>query len=147
MKGIKLDINSSFLATVLRIVLILLLFYDLYHLYNLIIVAKNPWIVGEWMINYYDGGFKRRGLWGSIFILIYDLSGLSLLWQNFIFCSVLYILLFTYLYRLTLLKSNYISMLFLVLCPLGLQMPFVFGGVVGRKEILLFVGLIYIYII
>ncbi|MFY7815740.1 MAG: hypothetical protein ACOVRK_11210 [Chryseobacterium taeanense] len=38
----------------------------------------DGYILADWLINYQDGGFKRRGLSGSFFFLLQDLTGLRL---------------------------------------------------------------------
>ncbi|MEG2333179.1 hypothetical protein, partial [Chryseobacterium sp.] len=35
---------------------------------------SDGYILGDWLINYQDGGFKRRGLSGSFFFLIQDFT-------------------------------------------------------------------------
>lgn len=44
------------------------LFYRIMsNLYHLDIVARDGWSFADWLINYEDGGFKRRGISGSLF--------------------------------------------------------------------------------
>ena len=51
-------------------------------------MAKNPvsgWTISDWLINYTDGGFKRRGLLGDFLFYIQDITGLKLQYQILIF--------------------------------------------------------------
>ena len=88
---------------------------------------NNVWTIGEWLINY-EGGFVRRGLFGSI---IYKLSyGLQInpivIVQIF---SVLFFIFFLYLLKDT---RKYFSILFL-LSPLVSLAPF-FENFFVRKD-------------
>ncbi|WP_336962691.1 hypothetical protein [Chryseobacterium contaminans] len=54
----------------------------------LYIKAEEPfsgWTISDWLINYTDGGFKRRGLLGDALFYIQDVTGLKLQYQIFIF--------------------------------------------------------------
>jgi hypothetical protein len=50
-------------------------------------ISCDPYTQGDWLINYQDGGFKRRGLSGSIMFFLQDISALRL--QSIVF-SVIY---------------------------------------------------------
>ena len=39
---------------------------------------NDGYVLGDWLINYQDGGFKRRGISGSLFFFLQDFSGLNL---------------------------------------------------------------------
>jgi hypothetical protein len=41
-------------------------------------VRSDGYILGDWLVNYQDGGFKRRGLSGSFFFLLQDMTGVKL---------------------------------------------------------------------
>ena len=88
----------------------------------------NAWTIGEWLINY-EGGFVRRGLFGSI---IYKLSyGLNI--NPFLIVNILSFLIFiSFLY---LLKDTrkYFSSLFL-LSPIVSLAPLL-GNYLVRKDI------------
>lgn len=54
----------------------------------LYMMAEEPlsgWTISDWLINYTDGGFKRRGFFGGILFWIQDLTGLKLQYQILIF--------------------------------------------------------------
>ncbi|MBP2618445.1 hypothetical protein [Chryseobacterium jejuense] len=51
-------------------------------------MAEDPvsgWTISDWLINYTDGGFKRRGLLGNVLFYIQDVTGLKLQYQILIF--------------------------------------------------------------
>ena len=58
---------------VLAVVYLYTVFFTYIHNRN-----SEGYILGDWLINYQDGGFKRRGLSGSFFFLLQDFTGLSL---------------------------------------------------------------------
>ncbi|WP_292010117.1 hypothetical protein, partial [Chryseobacterium sp.] len=58
--------------------------------YLQIIVNRNGWYLGEWLINYQDGGFKRRGFFGTFFIFINELTKIKLEYIVFAFIVLIY---------------------------------------------------------
>lgn len=50
--------------------IILFFIYNTFYLYHNIVIVKDSWNLGDWLINYQEGGFKRRGLLGSIVLLL-----------------------------------------------------------------------------
>lgn len=51
-------------------------------------MAEDPvsgWTISDWLVNYTDGGFKRRGLLGNVLFYIQDATGLKLQYQILIF--------------------------------------------------------------
>lgn len=146
-KNIKLfdRIQNLFFSNkwILYTTILLFFLYNIYYSYYTIVIARNPWILGDWLINYQDGGFKRRGLMGTVFIFIYDFFKIDLRLQVFLFVSILYTFLFYYLLKIIERNTNNISMFFLFISPLGFQMFLVFSGVIARKEIYLFTVFAY----
>lgn len=55
----------------------------------------DGYALGDWLINYEDGGFKRRGFSGSMFIFLSKVTGIYIGKLVFVFISVLYILFIT----------------------------------------------------
>ena len=102
-------------------------------------MRKNDgYVLGDWLINYQDGGFKRRGLSGSFFFLLQDVSGLSL---NILVLSFQLIVISLFFYFFTkLLMQKQITLLYLslLLSPLGFIAYFNCVDYVGKKEFLLF---------
>ena len=107
----------------------------------------NRWAVAEWLINYEDGGFKRRGLSGSISFLIQDLTGLSLSTVVFASQMLFFGLLLFYLGKLSI--SSRLNLLFLTLLftPITL-LTYAYNPVsyAGRKEmIVMFTFAYFVY--
>src|SRR6185436_17916032 len=73
----------------------------------------NGFITGDWLINYEDGGFKRRGLSGTILFFIQDITHLKLTW---IIYSIQLSLLILFLYNfLRLVWQKNISLFYITL--------------------------------
>ena len=98
----------------------------------------DGYALGDWIINYEDGGFKRRGLSGSFFIFLSRISGVYIGKLVFLFISVQYVLFVTlfvtYFRRI---KFDYWLVLFTFL-PTVILFPINDLYAFGRKEILLF---------
>ena len=98
----------------------------------------DGYALGDWLINYEDGGFKRRGLSGSLFISLSRISGIYIGKLVFFFISALYVLFITlfvsYFRRV---KFDFWLLLFTFL-PTVLLFPLNDLYAFGRKEILLF---------
>ena len=73
----------------------------------------NGFILGDWLVNYQDGGFKRRGLSGSIFFWLQDITGISLTVLVYVTQMVLYLFFFIILFKF--LRKKNISLLFFTL--------------------------------
>ncbi len=106
-----------------------------YHFYE---DFGNGFIVGDWLINYEDGGFKRRGLSGTIMFALQDITGLELsplvllfqLMSFFCFIGLFILILWNR-------KHDWLY-LSLVLSPLTFLSYLNDYGYLGRKEFLLF---------
>jgi len=99
---------------------------------------SDGYILGDWLINYQDGGFKRRGLSGSLFFLIQDFTGLKLnlavyFFQVNIICGFFY----TYF---KIIKSKKPDLLYLSLLLSSIGFIGIFNCVdyVGKKEMIVF---------
>ena len=99
---------------------------------------NDGYVLGDWLVNYQDGGFKRRGLSGSFFFLLQDISGVSLNTLVYVF-QVIIISLFFYFY-LKLIREKEITIFYLSLLfsPLGFVAYFNCVDYVGKKEFILF---------
>lgn len=119
--------------------------YYYYILYYSVVVFREPWTVGDWLINYQDGGFKRRGLLGSFVFFIQDIIHfkLEIIVYVLIIISGLFFLYFT-LKLLSGEKYN-VAILSLFLSPLTFQFVLVDPNAIGKKEILLFSIFSYIF--
>lgn len=102
--------------------------------------AEEPfsaWTISDWLINYTDGGFKRRGLLGDVFFYIQDITGLQLQFQILIFqiAGLSGILYGTLLY----LRKYKIDLFYLTIMasPYILLFPALTVRNAGRREIIL----------
>lgn len=108
----------------------------------------NGFIAGDWLINYEDGGFKRRGLSGTIAFIIQDLTNSNL--TNVVYGIQLTIF-FSFLAGMYLLVQKkemnllYVSLFFSPLAFLSYLNDY---GYLGRKDMILFlVFVIFIYLL
>lgn len=115
----------------------IVLLYIIAQLYIKSHLPELGWTVSDWLINYEDGGFKRRGLSGSIFFLIQDSLKISLNTQVFLVQTFFFILIFGFLVRLLISKKLNWDILILVCSPLCLLFIPVNIFNSGRKEIVL----------
>lgn len=101
-------------------------------------LKDDGYILADWLINYQDGGFKRRGLSGSFFFILQDLTGLRL---NYIvyFFQFLIISGFFWIYaRLIRYKFTDILYLSLLLSAVGFVGLLNTVTYVGKKEFIVF---------
>lgn len=113
--------------------------------YTLIIVKKSGWCFGDWIINYQDGGFKRRGLFGTLFIGINELTQINLEYIVFAFVALLYTAIFYLLFKLFWNEKNNLFVIALILLPTGFGMMVKDPNIATRKEMLIFfMYLVYI---
>lgn len=107
--------------------------------------AGNGFILGDWFVNYQDGGFKRRGLTGSIIFWIQDVTGLSLVHIVYAIQMLLHLTFFILFYKI--LKAKRVSLFYftLVISPLTLLFFYNDSAMVGRKE-LIFINIFAYYL-
>lgn len=134
MNGFKTLVNIKILVLAFFSVLFIWIGYFLYkHIEN-----THGFILGDWLVNYHDGGFKRRGLSGSIFFFLQDISGVKLKTLVYTTQMLLYFIFFFLIGKL--LYNKFISLLFfsLILSPLTFLFFFNDVNIIGRKEILVY---------
>ncbi|MDD3877364.1 MAG: tetratricopeptide repeat protein [Bacteroidales bacterium] len=126
------------LKSLIIVFFIFIFFWLVRFLYHFNISFPQGYILGDWLVNYQDGGFKRRGLTGSLLFLIQNFSGISL--QALAYCSqlLLYFIFFLYLSKILLRKKISIYFLTLVISPLTLMFYFNDVESIGKKEQLIF---------
>lgn len=115
----------------------LFLYFGLPSLYQRISWCDG-YALGDWMINYQDGGFKRRGLSGSFFILVSEITGIYVGKLVFIFILSMYLMFSSMLvfYFRRIKFDFYLLLLFLL--PTVLLFPINDLYAFGRKEILFY---------
>ena len=108
----------------------------------------HGYILGDWLINYEDGGFKRRGLSGSLLFKIQNWSNMKL---QSIICFIQIILYFSFfilLYKSIHKKKIDLIYLTLIFSPFSFLFYLNDSESIGRKEIILFLlFLIYTFCI
>lgn len=110
--------------------------------------SGNGFILGDWLVNYQDGGFKRRGLSGSLLFWIQDMTGADLVHIVYSIQMLLHLSFFILLYKI--LNTKRVSLFYftLVISPLTFLFFFNDSAMVGRKE-LIFLNIFayYLYLI
>lgn len=104
-------------------------------IYNL---KDDGYILADWLINYEDGGFKRRGLSGSFFFILQDLTGFRLNYLvYFVQFSIISLFFFFYtkLIRDKMTDLLYLSLLLSSIGFVGLLNTVTY---VGKKEFIVF---------
>jgi hypothetical protein len=121
------------LYTLLFVTYIYTVFFTYIHNRNF-----EGYILGDWLINYQDGGYKRRGLSGSFFFLLQDITGFSLPILVYVF-QFLLITFFFYTFYI-IIKNKRITLLFLSLMLSSVGFVGLLNSVdyVGKKEFILF---------
>lgn len=109
-----------------------------YLLFFLIIEKHDEWILGDWVINYHDGGFKRRGLAGSLLLEINKLFQFNIDYQVFIFNSLLWFFYLFFFYKLIKRIKITWGLFFLILSPVLFLFNISSTSSIGRKEIIIF---------
>ncbi|MCI3938271.1 hypothetical protein MQX03_13795 [Chryseobacterium aahli] len=118
--------------------LIIIFFYLVLKLYGKATLSIHEWTMSDWLVNYQDGGFKRRGLTGSIFFALQDLFGISLPFQVFIVQVIFYILIFYSYFKLLIDKKIDWNILVLLCSPLCFMYFPINLSYSGKREIVLF---------
>ncbi|WP_312321980.1 hypothetical protein [Soonwooa sp.] len=98
----------------------------------------DGYILGDWLINYQDGGFKRRGLSGSFFFLLQDLTGFPLNYLVFGFQLVIIVSFFFIYFKI--IKNRKLDLLYisLMLSSVGFVGLFNCVDYAGKKEFIIF---------
>lgn len=106
-------------------------------------LKDDGYILADWLINYEDGGFKRRGLSGSFFFIIQDVTGLSLNYIVYFFQFVIISLFFWYYTKLIRYKLTDLLYLSLLLSSIGFVGLLNTVTYVGKKEFIVFLLFTY----
>lgn len=103
---------------------------------------NDGWAIADWLIHYQDGGFKRRGLLGTVFVFLGSYIPVKAL--LFSFLGSLYSAFFYLIYRFSVRLDFQKNLLFLLLLPGVLLYPVFEKPVIGRKEILLLLFFLWV---
>jgi len=110
---------------------------SVYKLYRFVYVWHDGWLLADWLINYQDGGFKRRGLSGSLFFFLQDCTGIALPVLVMSFQLMLSLLLFYWFIRHVNDKPKNLLILLFGLSPLAFGFYLYQTNAIGRKDILI----------
>jgi len=99
----------------------------------------SQWTISDWLINYEDGGFKRRGLSGSFLFAIQDAVSIPLKSQIFFIQIISYISFLWIIYKNIKKRQLDLFLIGILLSPFVLLYPICTIGNAGRKEILLII--------
>ncbi len=99
---------------------------------------SDGYILGDWLINYQDGGFKRRGLSGSFFFLLQDIFGIKLNLLVYFFQVIIISGFFYFYFKLIQYKEATFLYLSLLLSSIGFVGLFNCVDYVGKKEFIVF---------
>lgn len=97
----------------------------------------HGFVLGDWLTNFMDGGFKRRGLAGSVLFLLQDLTGVSLQVLVFTVQALAYAVFFFCLIRCLRPDVMNLPLFLLIWSPVTLMLFVNDLAVFGRKEVLL----------
>jgi hypothetical protein len=125
---------SKFFETkfIFIIVIIMLSICHVALIYKNVILTKDIYTYGDWLISY-AGGFVRRGLGGEILIFISNLFGDHLGATTFVLLSALSVATLAGLYQLLRDRLTWIDMALLI-SPAGLLFPVLAPGNAGKKD-------------
>lgn len=126
--------NYKFITNLGLLLTFVFIFYKLF----IIDYQNHPYILGDWLISYYDGGFNRRGLSGVFVFFLQDILKIELQMIVFIIQISFYTLFFTFLFLI--IKEKIISkeVFLFIWSPLTLLFYINDSTSLGRKEVLVF---------
>ena len=118
------------------------LFYTVVRYSREITAGGNPYLTGDWLINY-EGGYNGRGLFGQVILWISDASNIDLLWTIYTAQILLYFIYFPIVISIfRRIENPYVWMI--GLSPSFIMFDFLDTGGAFRKELLGFVSLILV---
>ena len=130
---------NKFSSNIVTSMLAISFLYNVLRYSREIIAGGNPFLTGDWLINY-AGGYSGRGLNGQILLQFSKLTGLNLLWVAYFEQIGIY-----GIYVLTvicLLRKVHDKFLWMIsLSPLFIMFDFLDTGGAFRKEIIAFASL------
>lgn len=97
----------------------------------------NGFAFGDWLINYQEAGFNRRGLIGTIFIFLYETFSIKLQYSVFVVQLIVHVSFFYFLFLLFKIKDSNIIDICLFLTPFCLWGFFSDAAIGARKDGLL----------
>lgn len=133
---------DSFTKNLISLILAANLIYTVGRYSREIVVGGNPYLTGDWLINY-EGGYNGRGLFGQAILWFSDTLSLNLLWTVYAFQTGLYFIYFLFVISIfRRIASPFVWMI--ALSPSFIMFDFLDTGGAFRKELLGFASLILI---
>lgn len=137
----KLNVSKVFSISFLIVISFVLMFKIQFSYENC-----NGFSFGDWLINYQDGGFKRRGLLGTVIFFIYDVFHVKVQYTVFFFQFASNFLFLFYLVKLIMLKRHSIIEYVFLFTPFCLWGIFSDCAIGTRKDgILWFLMVFFAY--
>jgi hypothetical protein len=130
---------DKFSSNIVTSILSISFLYNVVRYSREIFAGGNPFLTGDWLINY-AGGYSGRGLNGQILLQFSDLTGLNLLWVTYFEQIGIYsTYVFTVIYLLRKVHDRFLLMI--SLSPVFIMFDFLDTGGAFRKEIIAFASL------
>ena len=85
--------SDRFSKNLISLIMVANLFYTVVRYSREITAGGNPYLTGDWLINY-EGGYNGRGLFGQVILWISDTSNINLLWTMYAAQILLYFIYF-----------------------------------------------------
>ena len=118
------------------------LFYTVVRYSREITAGGNPYLTGDWLINY-EGGYNGRGLFGQVILWISDAFNINLLWTIYTAQVLLYFIYFPIVISIfRRIENPYVWII--GLSPSFIMFDFLDTGGAFRKELLGFASLILV---
>lgn len=127
--------KSKVINYIIGILFLIYYFISIQNSYLQIVTYKNGWYLGEWIINYQDGGFKRRGLFGTLFIFLNEITHINLEYLVFSFVFLIYTLFFYLLIKLFWKTKNSLITIAILLLPSAFGMLLKDPTIAAKKDI------------
>ena len=129
--------NQKKLVNISKILLVFIFCYICIRLYFKNTNLLKDWTFSDWLVNYNDGGFKRRGLGGSVILFVEKITHIKI---EYIILFIEYFF-YGYIYKkiidsfsLKKIDIYFISLLFLPFC---MAFNLIEVSCLGRKDIIL----------
>ncbi len=127
--------KSKIINYITSILFLIYYFISIQNSYLQVVTYKNGWYLGEWIINYQDGGFKRRGLFGSIFIFLNEITHIKIEYLVFTFLFAIYTVFFFLLVKLFWKNNNSLMTIAILLLPSAFGMLLKDPTIAAKKDI------------
>lgn len=121
---------------IIRLFFLLIIFNYIYFSIRFSL-RENPWIAGDWLINY-GGGILRRGLSGEIILFLSKILFVNIIHLLIFFQISFFVLFLFFLFKILKHKNINLWFLFLIFSPVTISFTFYDPLAVGRKEVIFF---------